>query len=236
MGGKKHGKPDYVAHLLVDGQAFLTDQELNLKVIDWDQLKEDLQAIYHHKLVQQIENPPQRALMIHTYFTSGPGENIALINWTLGGFARQSADFELVNLVSSFSNGGEGLWERFDAIDGADESLVDVDADETPKENDYVQVYPVRTFLSRLRTNNADCVVVIKPKFSEDFEDELPRSIRTSMSVFSRQIEFSKKQRVLFSLNSTQGGEKATEWFMEEGAREMQNLLGFQSWVVTVGY
>ncbi len=84
-------------------------------------------------------------------------------------------------------------------------------------------------------TNNADCVVVIKPKFSEEFDGVLPRSIRTSMSVFSRQIEFDQKRRVLFSINFSQEGEKAKDWFMEEGAREMQNLLGFQSWVVKIG-
>ncbi len=236
LAGRENGKPDYVAHLLVDGQALLSDQEPNLNAIDWGQLKEDLQAVLRSRIIRNIRNPPQPTLMIHTYFTSDPEQNSDLINWTLDGFARQSAKFEVVSLVSSFSSGGDGLWERFDAIRGESEVLVDFTADESPRENEYVQVYPVRTLLSRLKTDNADCVVVIKPRFSEGFEGDLPRSVRTSMSVFSRQMEFDQKRRVLFSINFTQDGEKAKEWFLNEGAKEMQHLLGFRSWVVQIGH
>lgn len=188
-------------------------------------------------LVKNVKNPPQRALMIHTYYTGKPGDNDNFINWTLEGFARQSAQFDVVKLSSHYSNGGQGLWDQFNAIVEEHETLVDQTADETPKENDYVQVYPVRTFLSRLLCSNADCVVVIKPKFSDEFAGELPRSVRTSMSVFSRQLEFDKKRKVQFSLNySGKDGEKAKDWFLQQGAREMQDLLGFRNWAVTIGY
>lgn len=43
--GKRNGQHDYVAHLLVDGQALLTEQGLSVEAIDWAQLKQDLHAI-----------------------------------------------------------------------------------------------------------------------------------------------------------------------------------------------
>lgn len=235
---KQSDGSDHVAHLLVDGQALMADEALNLQAIDWAELKTDLQSIYERKLIQQIKSPPKRSLMIKTYFTDNFGDKLGrnsdFINWTLGGFAKQAVQFEVVNLSATFSSGGEGLWEKFDPIASDYKTLVDEKADENPKENDHVKVFPVRTFLSRLLTDNADCVVVIKSKFSEDFNEELPRAVRTSMSVFSRQLQFDKKQKVLFSFNSSQGGEKVREWFIEQGAREMQLALGFQSWVVSL--
>lgn len=233
--GQRGEAPDYFGHLLVDGQALIADEALNLEAIDWEQLKRDLDAIYLSKLVRQMDSPPKRALWIRSYFTDDPRKNSEFINWTFDGFARQSAGSEFVNVSYSLTTGGSKFWEKIDAIVDNHPNLVDENADETPKENEYVQVYPVRTFLSRLLTNNADCVVVIKPKFSDDFSDGLPRAVRTSMSVFSRQLQFDQKQRVLFSFSYSKDGENAKEWFVKEGAREMQALMGFQSSVITIG-
>lgn len=237
---KQSDGSDYIAHVLVDGQALIADEALNLQAIDWAELKADLQAVYERKLIQQIKSPPKRSVMIKTYFTDNFGDKLGgksdFINWTLGGFAKQAAQFEIVNLSATFSGGGEGLWERFDRIASDHKTLVDEKVDENPKENEHVKVFPVRTFLSRFLTNNADCVVVIKSKFSEDFNEEFPRAVRTSMSVFSRQLQFDKKEKVFFSFTFSQGGEKVRDWFIEEGAREMQLALGFQSWVVGIGY
>lgn len=227
---------DPVAHLLVDGQALIAGEALNLQAIDWVELKADLQSIYERKLIQQIRSPPKRTLMIKTYFTGNPGKDDEFINWTLGGFAKQAARFEVVNVTTTHSSGGSGLWERFDRIASEYPKLVDEQAEENPKENDHVKVFPVRTFLSRFLTDNADCVVVIKAKFTEDFNEELPRAVSTSMSVFSRQLQFNKKQKVFFSFTVSQGGEKVRDWFIEEGARQLQLALGFQSWVVGIGY
>lgn len=237
---KQSDGSDHVAHLLVDGQALLAGEALNLQAIDWAELKTDLNSVYERKHIQQIKSPPKRSLMIKTYFTDAFGDKLGrnsdFINWTLGGFAKQAVQFEVVNLSATFSGGGEGLWEKFDPIASDYKTLVDEKADENPKENDHVKVFPVRTLLSRLLTDNADCVVVIKPKFSEDFNEELPRAVRTSMSVFSRQLQFDKKQKVFFSITFSQGGEKVQEWFIKEGAREMQLALGFQTWAVGMGY
>lgn len=237
---KQSDDSDHVAHLLVDGQALMAGEALNLQAIDWAELKTDLQSIYERKLIQQIKSPPKRSLMIKTYFTDNFGDKLGrnsdFINWTLGGFAKQAVQFEIVNLSATFSGGGEGLWEKFDRIASDHKTLVDEKVDENPKENEHVKVFPVRTFLSRFLANNADCVVVIKPKFSEDFNEELPRAVRTSMSVFSRQLQFDKKQKVFFSFTFSQGGEKVRDWFIEQGARELQLALGFQSWVVGIGY
>lgn len=240
LAGKRNAHQEYVVHLLVDGQAFSPDDGLNLDAIDWQQLREDLLSIYDQRLAKQSENPPPRAIIIHTYFVSGEGgagnNNLNFVTWSLEGFARQSANYDTVIMTSTFSNAGNGLWHAVDGITVQDFSSADRSIDETPKENEYVQVYPVKTLLSRIKTNDADCVVVIKPKFSEEFSGELPRSVRTSMSVFITQLEFDRKRKIQFFLQTTQGGEQARDWFIQEGAREMQHLLGFDQSSITVGY
>ena len=236
LAGKRNAHQEYVVHLLVDGQAFSPDDELNLDAIDWQQLREDLLSIYDQRLAKQSENPPPRAIMIHTYFTGRVKNTTDFVNWAFEGFARQSARFDVVTLTSNFSSGEVGLWHAVDGITVQDFSSDDRSIDETPRENEYVQVYPVRTLLSRIKTRDADCVVVIKPKFSEEFSGELPRSVRTSMSVFITQLEFDRKRKIQFFLKTTQGGEQARDWFIQEGAREMQHLLGFDQSSITVGY
>ncbi len=223
-------------YLLIDGQRFFPEGELDVTAIDWRQLSWDLQSVFERQLLQNIAEPPKRSLMIRVYYTDKPRDQEDFVGWLLEGFARRSADFKSVRLTSSFSNGGEGLWEKYNSVVEDRSVLVNRTLDETPRENEYVQVYPVRTFFSRLLASNADCVVVIKPKFSNEFDGGLPRSIRTSMSVFSRQLELEGKGRVAFSLSLAKDSEAARDWFIEQGAREMARLLGFQRWTVTVGY
>lgn len=239
LSGNRAEDFEFMAHLLIDGQALIgEDETLQMETLDWQQLRRDLASVKAGLKDQSASlGKPQGGLMIHTYFYGKNSEATRFVNWSLEGFARQSARFKSVKLTSSFSNGGKSLWDHVNAIIGEHDVGVDLAADESPKENDFVKVFPVRTFFSRLRTDNADCVVVIKPKFSEEFNGELPRSVRTSMSVFSRQLEFDRKRRVAFSMRfSADSSEEAKEWFLEIGAREMQVMLGFQSSTVSIGY
>ncbi len=237
--GGQAAKP-YAAHLLIDGNALLADEQVRLERIDWKQLAQDLAGVIRFRKSSDAKAPAEpeyQSIRIHTYFHKVSNTNAAILRWTLEGFARERANFDYVSQTASYSGADDGLWQRLGHIDQAQQSSVGGSVREDAAGNEYVQVYPVRTRLSRLYTNNADCVVYVQPKFANEFGEGLPRSVRTSMTVFSRQLEFESKGKVLFIFRySPPAGDKAKAWFLEEGAQEMTRLLGFENWAVTLRY
>jgi hypothetical protein len=188
-------------------------------------------------VIQNLPKATAKSVSIRTHFSAQRDHEVQFLNWALEGFARQSARFDFVRLTSTYSHGGSNFMEKVDSLIAEGMKPYDGDADEGPRENDYVKVFPVRTFLSRFLTDNADCVVVIKPRFSNEFTSGLPRSIRTSMSVLIRQLQLENRHKVMFSFAYSQPqGESAKNWFIESGSREIQQFLGFESSSIGIGY
>lgn len=213
-------------YVLLDGNALCTDEILALDKFDWKQLSDDLKSA--------TTSRKNDAVHIHTYFSRSARGNAQTLLWTLEGFARMQGGFASVKQVSTV---GKGLWESIENSNWPRQISQANTSREDAVGNEYVQVYPVRTFLSRLYTDGADCVVSVQPKFSSEFGEGLPRSIRTSMSVFSRNVEFTSKEKVSFVFRYSPGnGDEAKRWFEATGAQEMAQVLGFGNWVVSTKF
>ena len=89
----------------------------------------------------------------------------------------RSAGFK--TCVPSFSYAGPVLDAQFAAVTGKAQGR----ADEAEKSSgdELVTVYPVRSLLSLLLTNNADCIVVVHPKLEKDGDTLLSPEIQASI-------------------------------------------------------
>ena len=232
----KRGQRDYGMHLFVDGNAFVSEAKFAIDDVKWEQLQKDLLSIQDsHVIKNETKN---KSIFIHPKYHSVSAKTSRkrnVFHWALEGFVRQRVRLESVTMSPSFSSGGKSLWDEIKAI-GESTISVDKTIDEESVGNEYVEVYPVRTFLSRLETDDADCVVVVKQKFSDEFDGRLPRAVTTSMSVFSRKLGLESRRKVKFVISTGLNGKKSMEWFLEKGASEMTKLMAFETWTVIARY
>lgn len=213
-------------HLLLDGNTLCTDETLDLDKFDWEQLAEDL--------AKTTSEPQKGLIQIRSYFAESPGRNARVLRWTLEGFASGKLKFGEVRQTETY---GSSLHEGVFAARHANTATNSAHILEDAVGNKYVDVYPVRTFLSRLYTGGADCVVHVKPRFAEDFGGSLPRGVRTSMRIFASKVKFESKKKVMFVFYYSPGkGDEAKKWFFEEGVEEMTAILGFKDWSIQTKY
>jgi hypothetical protein len=108
------------------------------------------------------------------------------------------------------------------------------EGDEAPIGNDLVKVFPVQTFISSIKTDNADCFVKIVPRLENDSGEALPDEIRNAILELVPQVETRDKKKLLFHVSYIDGrADRTIEWFRTTGARELARLLSFEDGVVS---
>ncbi len=139
----------------------------------------------------------------------------------------RSAGFNSAKVSSSM--GGPLLEKKFGTVN--DKVAGRADEDEPPSGDELVTVYPVRTILSLLLTDNADCVVVVRAPLDKDGENLLSPKVREAIVKYVAAAKPREKTNVLFSIKFRQGSipyervNKFNSFEMQELARS----LGFES-------
>src|SRR5205814_471973 len=128
------------------------DNALHWTSLDFDGLRKSLMP---HK------EGKEAGVVFYIYHQPSPDREFEqfrkLLRWSLVG-AGQEMGFRSARCVE----GGHGPWSEHMA-DIERKTAGRADADERLTGNDLVQVYPVRTVLSRYLFHNADCVVTVAP-------------------------------------------------------------------------
>ncbi len=209
----KHRRDELKACILVDGQSLFTPQGLlDPSRMDWDKLSTEIRNL----------RVDERSVAMFHALDCGPGD-FRVLNWLFVGFGRSSCGFNHVYWRSSSHQGD--FWERIQLSEGL--AHPEITRDETPVGNELVQVYPVRTFLSRFNSDNADCVVRIVPQLIRQQHVELRGAIRTSMQTFVPMIEVANKKKLLVLANYHKDARATVDWLREEGFAELADKLGY---------
>jgi hypothetical protein len=138
----------------------------------------------------------------------------------------RAAGFKSATVSSSF--GGPVLEKKFATV--TDKVKGRADEEEIPSGDELVAVYPVRTILSLLITDNTDCVVVVHPPLEKDGENLLSPEIREAIVKHVAKVQLRDKAKLQLSFK-TRRSRISKERFDEFYRGEVTNLgksLGFE--------
>ena len=138
----------------------------------------------------------------------------------------RDAGFKSATVSGSF--GGPVLQKKFDTV--TDKVKGRADEEEIPSGDELVAVYPVRTILSLLLTDNTDCVVVVHPPLEKDGENLLSPEIREAIIKHVAKVKLRDKAKLQLSVK-TRRSRISSERFDEFYRVEVTNLgksLGFE--------
>jgi hypothetical protein len=180
-------------------------------------------------------------------YAQGKGQSMAVVNLHFGNDSdgglrtpSRAADdvlrlvFEGLGARAGFhstsvsqSIGGPDLEKKFSAV--TDKVAGRADEDETPAGDELVRVYPVRTILSLLLTDNADCVVEIRPMLEKDGDRLLSPDLRSAIVKHAAAVKLRDREKVQFSFkyrNSRIPAERIDKFHRTE-VTELARELGF---------
>jgi hypothetical protein len=151
-----------------------------------------------------------------------------LIELALDGLGRRSG-FEAVHVRTHFENGrldwAKTVGWATQPLDGPPND------DETPVGDEDVQVFPVRTGLSRFLTGGADCVVDIRAPFGDKRNPSLKPDVQESVVKNVAALQFNRKHQLLFRVKSSEdaeGRDRAMN-FVGAESKDLAEKLGFKS-------
>jgi len=153
----------------------------------------------------------------------------AVIGWSHeGGFGRPSA----ITII------GDHDWKAAIKLTGDIRGLYEEERVENAVGDEAVKVYPVRTALSRLRTDNADCVVSFPKPFGKDATGTLDEQTTAKVKELVASLKIKEIKSVAFGIreNLDDLNEKACKHFTDKTAPELAKIFGVENYSVRHGY
>jgi|SRR5579863_8982075 len=138
----------------------------------------------------------------------------------------RAAGFKSTTVSSSY--GGPILEKKFGLV--TDKVKGQADEDETPSGDDLVKVYPVRSILSLLLTDNMDCVVVVRTPLENDGENLLSPEIHAAIVKHVSAVKLRDKTKIQVSIR-TRGNRISNDRLDQFIGGELTDLaksLGFE--------
>lgn len=129
----------------------------------------------------------------------------------------------------SRSAGGPSLEKKFSAV--TDKVAGQADEDETPSGDDLVKVYPVRTILSLLLTDNCDCVIDVRAPLQKEGEELLTPDVRAAVVKHVSGLKLRHTEKALFRMRGVteRVGQERLNNFVGKEAAELAQSLGFKT-------
>ena len=211
--------PDAKAYVLVDGMSVIRAEEtIDSAAINLDRIRDALKPYRNRK---------KGVVFFRVYYgRSEPRGAKELLMWALQGFGKH-AGFESSRVSNTYL--GEGFdWEEM--INGIRASIGDAaDGPEPMVGDDTVQVFPVRTRLSRYLAGDADCVVdVLQPIDGADGKTLPPETCEAIVS-FVSELKLSRREKLLIRVHSVgNSGQEAVDKLVE-ARRTLQDFFDFET-------
>ena len=151
------------------------------------------------------------------------------VYWALHGVG--SSRFRKVSVGSSISD--EGHWQKALAAIKRFGPPDDDKVQEDPVEAAGVKVFPVRTALSRLVLDDADCLVVITAPLDARSSGDLSPAQQKAIRNGVYKLDLPNRSRLSFHIGVKRDGRKAAKFFFDVAAKYMTKRLGFKTYSVT---
>lgn len=205
MSMRPHEKePNAKVFVAVDGEAIVDDKGMiDGTALNLSHLRKDLQPY--------SENQNGIVYFSVNFHALQPSNANEMVSWALQGFGKH-AGFENARVRSSFGV-RRSIWNELIEETMAGPDIVSLEAMIGNRE---VNVFPVRTTLSRYLTSNSDCVIDILKPIEED-DVPLQPNVREAMLELMSQLKPKKPQRLLIRVTSEgPRGRKAVDALMEQ--------------------
>lgn len=131
--------------------------------------------------------------------------------------------------IVSRSHGGDILEKKFGTVTAKVKGRAD--EGEVPSADELVTVYPVRTILSLLLTDKADCVVVIRAPLEKDGETLLSPEVRSAIVKHVAAVKLRDKAKLQISvkIRGAQISNDRLDDFYRSEVTDLARSLGFVS-------
>ena len=210
------------AEVIINGTAIVNaDGTIKGNALLLSQLRKDLKPMADRR---------KNHLDVHIYYDLvGKSRNAKdMLYFSLQGFGRHAGFFK-----TKVFNHFQGQRFRFENLVAArKKSLAEVEeegANEPESGDKLVKVYPVRTALSRRKSADADCVVVIVPRIVKGPMNALPPKIVASIKQYVSKLQVSRKGKILFKVTSMGKGRQTVDWLSSRGAADLARRLGYEN-------
>jgi hypothetical protein len=142
----------------------------------------------------------------------------------------RTAGFRFANVAESTR--GPTLDQRFSEV--TDKVAGQADEDETPAGDDLVKVYPVRTILSLLLTENCDCVIDVRAPLQKEGDDLLTSDVRAAIVKHVSGLKLRHMDKTMFRIKSVteRVGQERLTHFLQKEAADLARSLGFKTGTV----
>ena len=206
---------EFDAYLILDGDSMFDKTErVDHEKLDWRKLSKDL---------SKYRSSKDCSLMVHIYYREGySGRDV--LNWAMMGFGQKKARFKTTHWTNSHGD-PTPFWDRINA--SVAEAEKRGQGSEEPIGNEFVQIRPVRKFITCLKTENANCIVKIVPQLVNK-DRRLPGVIRASILKYIDQVEMPSRDKLLFEVNYHTDAKPMIEWLGDAGIQEIADQLGYQ--------
>jgi peroxiredoxin len=219
------------AYMQFDVDECLHDRKFDLKRFDQEAFQKTLAALAH-----QLGKPEPRLFIGYRYSNEflNPDQTEAM-QQVVKTACRQAG---FVN--GGTSNLGEGRSWR-DKVAEFSDIADDVNATESPVEDDFVRVYPVRTRLSRFLLGDSlhDCFLDLRQPIDGRFKDFSPAA-RQAIGQCLAKLKLSQKRKLRVHCRATRAGQASVERYFwpSDGKRLLADAfakeLGFRSFTTSM--
>jgi peroxiredoxin len=214
------------AYAQVDVAECVHDKKFDLKRIGQEEFRGELA-----ELVQKIgKAKPSLHLNFRYADVSLDPDETKRMESTVTAVCRQAGFAK----VDTSMNGEGDSWQ--DRVAEFTHLVDDLNATESPVEDELARVYPVRTTLSRFLLQHADedCVIRLQQPIDGRFT-ELPLETRQAIAKLVAKLELPQKRRLMFRCHATTAGEESLQRYFRRRdgnpplAAAFVKQLGFQS-------
>ena len=215
--------PNERYYLMVHGESLLDGEgKLDASQLDFDSLTDDIGRIREVRPGDKIRSEV-------FYAKEPPRAGNHLLNLAILGWACDSG----YEPHSSITFIGDGDWKAAVKITDDARGLSPEKGREDAVGDEDIRVYPVRTALSRLRSNEAECVISFRRPYGKDASGTLDEKARARIKELVDSLKLKERKRVQFGIRvKVDGNEKAADRFIDKTAQELSDELGFKCYGV----
>jgi RNA polymerase sigma factor (sigma-70 family) len=210
------------AYVIIDGGTLArADGTIDAAGLDWETLR---------KAIRPPKDQKEAGVVFHAILHDPfpPEQTRDVLSWCLEGFGHHVGFTRACPVLTMY---GGYQWDTVRAAI-TKQTGGEPDAAEPKLGNDAIEVYAVRTILSRYLTDNADCVVRIVAPFMDQSADPLEPEVDQAIRTYVNSLRIKHKDRLFFRVAFKQAARKAVQRFEEKTSVKLATELGFKKRIV----
>jgi hypothetical protein len=220
--------PQHRYYVLINGSAIVTkDGKILSEHLDVGEMWKDIKK-------GGLSLSPGDTISFRTLYQRDPPDHArSLLEVAMKGWASRDCGFAKPGYDSVIE--GKDKWSSLMEWTKEQVGYIAEDEQEDGVGDGRIDVFPVKTLLSRYYLDDANCLVEFARPFDKDFNGKLDEDTKKSIAASVKKLDLAKKKKVTFSIRLQIGAGKAADRFCESAAKELAKELGFASHSVRSG-